>query len=153
MGLGVLLAFTVKAAAQANPRGAADMALKGKAISIEYGRPSLRGRAVDQLLGQLKPGDVWRLGADQSTTLSTAIDLAFGDVTVPRGEYSLWALREADGSWTLVFNNQHGQWGTRRDPAQDLAAVPLKQSRSAKPLEILTVKLAREGVGEVVTIQ
>jgi len=75
MGLGVLLAFTVKAAAQANPRGAADMALKGKAISIEYGRPSLRGRTVDQLLGQLKPGDVWRLGADKSTTLSTAIDL------------------------------------------------------------------------------
>jgi hypothetical protein len=139
--------------AQRNPRGTASLTLKGQAISVEYGRPALKGRTVQQMLDQLKPGGVWRLGADKSTTFSTAADLAFGNVTIPKGDYSLWARHEADKSWKLVFNKQHGQWGTQHDAAQDLAAVPLKETKAAKSEEMVTISLAKEGAGAVIAIQ
>jgi hypothetical protein len=151
--LAVLLSVVGIGYAQRNPRGTSKLELKGKEVSVEYGRPSLKGRTMEQLLGQLKPGAVWRLGADTSTTFSTGLDLAFGDVTVPKGEYSLWARKEADNSWKLVFNKQHGQWGTQHDPAQDLYAVPLKESKAGSSAEQVTLKLSKAAGGGALSIQ
>ena len=139
--------------AQGNPRGTAKISLGGKAISVEYGRPSLKGRSVADLLGQLKPGDFWRLGADKSTTFSTAADLQFGDVTIPTGQYSLWAQRGADDSWKLVFNKQHGQWGTQHDASQDLASAPLEQTKASDSAEMVTISLSEQGASAVIAIQ
>ena len=149
----VVATFAVSALAQGNPRGTAKLTLKGKTVSVEYGRPSLKGRSVDQLLSQLQAGEVWRLVADKSTTLSTGVDLAFGDTTVPAGDYSLWMQKQADNSWKLVFNKQHGQWGTKHDAAQDAASAPLKQSQAAKPAEMVTITLAKAGAGGAITIE
>jgi len=153
LGIAVFAALAGTGLAQGNPRGTSKLTLKGKVVSIEYGRPSLKGRTVQQLLDQLKPGDVWRLGADRSTTFATGLELVFGDVPIPAGEYSLWARREADNTWKLVFNKQHGQWGMQHDAAQDLAAVPLKETKAAKAEEMVTISLAEEGAGGVLTIQ
>lgn len=150
--LAVLLALGGMALAQRNPRGTAELSPSGKKISVEYGRPSLNGRTPEQLLAGLKPGQVWRLGADKSTTFSTETDLAFGDVTVPKGEYSIWARKEGDDSWKLVFNKQHGQWGTQHDAAQDLVTVPLKQEKEDKAAEQLTIELENKAGGGEITI-
>ena len=139
--------------AQRNPRGTAKIIIGGKAVSVEYGRPSLKGRAVADLLSQLKAGDFWRLGADKSTTFSTAADLLFGDVTVASGDYSLWAERGEGNSWKLVFNKQHGQWGTQHDASQDLASVPLKETKASNSAEMVTITLSKQGAGGVITIQ
>ena len=122
-------------------------------ISVEYGQPSLKGRSVDAMFGKLKPGDVWRVGADKSTTFSTPGDLLFGNVALPAGEYSLWARREAGGTWKLVFNKQHGQWGTEHDSAQDLVAVPLKENKLANPREMVTINLTKAGEGGLLVIE
>ena len=149
-----LLAITVESAlAQGNPRATTQISVGGKTVSVEYGRPSLKGRKVSELLDQLKPGDFWRLGADKSTTFSTATDLEFGDATVPSGEYSLWVEKAQGGSWKLVFNKQHGQWGTDHDAAQDLASAPLEQSKATDSAEMVTIKLTKSGAGGVIAIQ
>lgn len=150
--LTVLLSVAALSQAQGNPRGSAKLTLKGKEVSVEYGRPALKGRSVEQLLGQLGPGEVWRLGADQSTTFSTGIDLVFGEATIPKGQYSLWARKQADGGWKLVFNKQHGQWGTEHDATQDLAAAPLKEAKIPAMAETVTISLGKEGDGGVVRI-
>ncbi|MGD1155206.1 MAG: DUF2911 domain-containing protein [Terriglobia bacterium] len=149
----MMIALAASALAQRNPRGTANLTLKGKTISVEYGRPSLKGRTVDQMLSQLKAGDVWRLGADKSTTFTTVLDLAFGDVTVPAGEYSLWMQKQADNSWKLVFNKEHGKWGTQHDAAQDLVSAPLKQLQAAESVEMVTITLAEAGEGGVISIE
>ncbi len=141
------------ALAQGNPRGSAKLTLKGKTITVDYGRPSLKGRTINDLASQLKEGDVWRFGADKSTTFSTPVDLAFGDVTVPKGEYSLWVQKQGDDSWKLVFNKQHGQWGTQHDAAQDLASVPLKKVDAGKAEDLFTCSLGKEGPGGVLAAQ
>ena len=150
--MSALIASSGTACAQGNPRETAKLALKGQTVSVEYGRPSLKGRTAQGLLGQLGQGDVWRLGADKSTTFTTGVDLVVGGLTVPKGEYSLWALKEASG-WKLVFNKQHGQWGTQHDAAQDLGSTPLKESKGAKAEEMVTISLAKEGDGGSITIQ
>jgi hypothetical protein len=145
--------FAGSAAAQGNPRATAKFMLKGQTISVEYGRPALKGRTAEDMLNKLQPGSFWRLGADKSTTFSTALNLAFDHVTIPNGDYSLWVSRDADGSWKLVFNKQVGQWGTEHDAAQDIASVPLKEAKAAKPTEMVTITLTKAGAGGVITIQ
>ena len=138
--------------AQRNPRDTAKVTLQGQAVTVEYGRPSLKGRSVEQLLEKVPAGGVWRLGADKSTTFSTGSDLVFGAVAVPKGEYSLWARKEAGGTWKLVFNKQTGQWGTEHDVAQDLAAVALTTGKAAPPAEQVTIGLAQSGAGATLSI-
>ena len=141
------------ALAQRNPRGAAKLSLGGNEVGVEYGRPSLKGRTAQQLLAGLKPGGFWRLGADTSTTFSTATNLAFnGSVSVPKGKYSLWAQKQTDGGWKLVFNTQTGQWGTEHDAAKDLVATPLSQGKATQAAEMVTINLAEADGGGVLTI-
>jgi len=153
LALGLPLMMAESGLAQGNPRATAKISLAGKAVSVEYGRPSLKGRTVAQMLDQLQAGDFWRLGADKSTTFSTATDLQFGDVTVPSGEYSLWAQRGEGNSWKLVFNKQHGQWGTQHDASQDLVSVPLTETKAPHPEEMVTISLTKAGAGGVIAIQ
>jgi hypothetical protein len=149
----MIIGLAVVASAQKNPRGTSTLTIKGKAVSVEYGRPSLKGRTTDDLLGKLKPGAAWRLGADTATTFKSEIDLAFGDVTIPAGEYSIWMQRQEDNSWKLVFNKQHGQWGTQHDASQDFASATLKETKASNPVEELTLTLRKAGGGGELTIE
>jgi len=146
------LALTATACAQGNPRGTSKVTLGKKTVSVDFGRPSLNGRKVEDLLSQLGAGDVWRLGADSSTTFVTSGELSFGDVKIPAGTYSLWARKDADNSWKLVFNKQHGQWGTQHDAAKDLGAVPLTESKADSPAEQVTIDLAKADNGGSIAI-
>jgi len=154
--LGVLMVacFAAVALAQDNPRGTSTLSIKGKTVSVDYGRPALKGRTSDALLGRLKPGGVWRLGADTSTTFKTGIDLVFGDVTIPAGEYSVWMQRQEGDSWKLLFDKQHGQWGEPEpDPSQCFASVPLVGSTPAASTELVTLTLSKADGGGTLTIQ
>lgn len=129
------IALALPAFAQ-SPRGTVEATVGDATVSIEYGRPSLQGR---DMLAQATDGMVWRLGADQSTTLTTSADLDFSGVEVPAGSYSLFARKSGD-AWTLLVNSQTGQWGTEHDPARDIAQVPLT-AHGGEPREQFTVAL------------
>lgn len=150
----LLVGMSVAARAQGNARGTSSVTLKGKTVSVDYGRPALKGRTTDELLGRLKSGGVWRLGANTSTTFKTGVDLAFGDVTVPAGEYSIWMQRQADNSWKLLFDKQHGQWGEPTpDPADCFASTPLTSSTPSASVETLTITLSKASGGGKLTIE
>lgn len=137
-----------------NPRGTSSITIHGKTVSVEYGRPSLNGRTTDELLGGLKAGQLWRLGADTSTTFKSDLDLAFGDVTIPAGEYSIWMQRQDDGSWKLLFDKKHGQWGAPSpDASEAFASAPLRSTKASKSVEMVTLTLAKAGSGGTLTIQ
>ncbi len=147
LGLAAMLATAVMAFPQANPRGFSQIDLNGRYVSVFFGRPSLKSRTIDDLLGELRPGSYWRLGADESTTLTTMTALKFGNVTVSHGTYSIWAKRNSNGTWDLVFNHQYGQWGTLHDAAKDFASVPLKETRSGSTEQKMNITLTKEGDG------
>lgn len=151
-GMAVVLAMTLPLQA-ANARGKTELELNGKKVSIDYGRPVLHGRTVGKMLSQLKPGQFWRLGADSSTTFETGTALEFGKKTVPAGTYSLWAEKLSGNRWDLVFNKQHGQWGTQHDPKLDLVKAPLHESKASDSSEMVTIKLAEDESGGRFSVQ
>ncbi|HXB22780.1 MAG TPA: DUF2911 domain-containing protein [Candidatus Solibacter sp.] len=119
-----------------SPPGTAEVTLKGKKITIDYSRPSMKGRKI---VGELVPyGKVWRTGANEATTLTTDADLNIGGTNVPAGKYTLYTL-PSEGTWKLIINKQTGQWGTVYDESQDLARVDLKKSALQSPIEQFTI--------------
>jgi len=124
-----------------SPHDTADVTLKGKKITIEYGRPYLKGRKVGQELAPY--GKVWRTGADEATALNTEIDLNIGGVKVPAGKYTLYTL-PSEGTWKLIINKQTGQWGTKYDESQDLARVDMKKNALPQSVEQFTISFDKK---------
>lgn len=123
------------------PRGKAELALNGTTMTIDYGRPSMRGR---DMLAEAPKGYVWRLGGDQATTLTVTGRAFFGNMVIQKGTYTLFAERTSEDGWTLLVNSQTGQWGTEHDRAKDLIGIPLKWEKGAEPAEELTIELQPE---------
>jgi hypothetical protein len=124
-----------------SPPATADVTLKNKKITIDYSRPSLKGRKVGQELAPY--GKVWRTGANEATALNTEIDLNIGGVKVPAGKYTLYTL-PSEGTWKLIINKQTGQWGTKYDESQDLARVDMKKTALPQSVEQLTISFDKK---------
>ncbi len=112
---------------------------KASKIVIDYGVPVARGRVVAGALAD-DLGKVWRLGANEATSLVTEVDLDIGGSTVPKGSYSLFA-ETTKGAWKLIVSKKTGEWGTEYDKAMDLARIPLKERTLASPQEALVIQL------------
>ena len=69
-----------------SPRGTSKATIGGSEVSVDYGRPSLRGR---DMLGQAPVGTVWRTGADQSTTFTTGADITVSGTAIAKGRVQL----------------------------------------------------------------
>lgn len=118
--------------------------IDGATVAVEYGRPSLKGRPDSQLM---PPGEVWRTGADEATTLTTSHALMFGSARVPPGSVTLYTVPAADG-WQLVISKSTGQWGIPYPGAdQDLARLPMALSQNASPVEQLTITVEDTDAG------
>lgn len=156
---GMLVAVTVAVLAAisvaqpnkpASPPGEATLKFAdGKTVSVQYSRPSMRGRKI---FGGLVPYDqVWRTGANAATSLKTDVALTIGGASVPAGSYTLYTLPGANG-WKLIINKQTGQWGTEYSQGQDLARVNMKVTQAASPQEQFTIALDKTG-GDSATLK
>jgi hypothetical protein len=122
----------------ASPAAEASVSLKGKAITIHYNSPRMRGRKI---MGELVPyGKVWRTGANPATSVVTDTDLKVGDLNVPAGKYTLYTLPAASGTpWMLIVNKQTGQWGTVYNQDQDLGRTPMRSATLPAPQEDMSI--------------
>lgn len=129
------------------PRADTEATIKGKKISINYGRPNLKGR---DLLAQAPVGTVWRVGMNQATQITTAADLLIGGQELKAGTYSLWVRRTGADAWTLAFHPKTGIWGAPAMKEGYAAELPLKLEKAADSMELLTINLTdANGDGEV----
>jgi len=112
------------------------------ALTITYGRPSMRGRTI---FGALVPYDrVWCPGADEATTFESDRPLMLGDLRVPPGPHTIWML-PTSGAWTLVVSKEPSGFHTRYNPNADLGRVPLAKAPLAAPVEQLTFVIEDAG--------
>ncbi len=78
-------------------------------VTVEYSRPSAKGRIV---FGDLVPfGKVWRTGANANTTVSFSDDVVINGATLKKGKYALYTLPKAD-MWEVIFYSTTDNWGT-----------------------------------------
>jgi DUF2911 family protein len=127
-------------------RGSVKLTINGAHITIDYGRPMLKGR---DMLGQLKPGQVWRIGADSPTTLESDKDLDFGGTVVPKGKHILLAKLVEPGKWTLVFSSKSV---FQYEASAKIAEVPLTVEEANDSDEMVTLKLTDQGGSGVLEI-
>src|SRR6185436_1645700 len=117
-------------------RGKSEATVKGKKITIDYGRPALQGR---DMIAMAKPGMVWRLGMDEATEISTNGTLVVGSKEVKAGKYTLWAKKTGATQWILGFHPQTGVWGEPALETGYVAELPLKLDRAASSAERLSI--------------
>jgi hypothetical protein len=131
----------------------------GSWITVDYGRPILRGR--ENIFGTgadygktVNPdAPVWRAGANETTRLTTQVPLELGGKTIPPGEYNMFVdLKEK--AWTLVLSTQPRQpkydpndkvllYGAYNyDPKFDTLRAPMRLSTSTVSIEQFTIGFA-----------
>jgi hypothetical protein len=156
------------------PRGAAVTTLGTHKVVIDYGRPALKGRAIDALLKQLPPERIWRAGENEVSTFSTEADVKVGGKAVKAGKYSLYVHVPVSGKWALVLNSDLGQplgtiWNEAPENlksmpypylgnyeekirAKEVLRVDLKPGKSSAVSENFTISFAPRGNGSTMTL-
>ncbi|MCG3158288.1 MAG: hypothetical protein DKINENOH_04930 [bacterium] len=117
-------------------RGTASASFGALNVSIDYGRPQLKGR---DMLAQATDGMVWRMGMNEATEIKTDANLHFGETVVPGGSYSLWMKKVTGEQWELIFNKKTGIWGHDYPAGEDLAAIPMTMSVNPDSVERFTI--------------
>ena len=151
------------------PRGAAVTTVSGTKVSIDYGRPALKGRSLDELMKQLPADRIWRAGENQVTTLTTEGDLTIGGKKLPAGKYSVYVHAGEEGEWSLVLNKDLGVplgkiWAQAPDAMKnepwphydayqkeigttEIVRTKMKATKVAAPADVFTVSFAPKGKG------
>ena len=106
---------------RASKNGKVEGTIDGVMVTLEYGRPNVKGREV---WGGLVPyGTVWRTGADEATTITFSADVEIGGEKLAAGAYGLFTL-PGENEWIVIFNKVAQQWGAfRYDAGQDALRV------------------------------
>jgi hypothetical protein len=144
---------TAPKAPPASPPATASATIGGKAITITYSSPGVKGRegrifTKDGQLSKDPTYPVWRAGANSATALHTDGDLDIGGLAVPKGDYTLYVDISDPGNWVLVVNKQTKQWGTKYDKTMDLGRVKMTMSTPPALVENLKYTLTDNGGGK-----
>ena len=120
-----------------SPRARVEQQLGLAQVTLDYGRPGVKGRTI---FGALEPyGRVWRTGANASTKLGFDREVRFGDQLVPAGTYGLYTIPERK-SWTIILNRNAKLWGAGGyDPAQDQVRIEVPIERRKELQETLSI--------------
>jgi hypothetical protein len=116
----------------------------GSKVSIDYSRPSMKGRKI---YGELVPFDQeWRLGANEATTFVVDSNVKIGSTAIPKGSYTLFMQPSADKTWQLIISKKTGEWGIPYPGKEsDFARVDLQKSSLDSPVELFTITLNKDG--------
>lgn len=95
-------------------------------VTIEYSRPSMRGRTI---FGDLVPyGKLWRTGANSRTTITFSEDVTIDGQEVKAGSYAIFTKPSAE-SWEVYFYAETtggaipGNWDDSKVAAKTTAQV------------------------------
>lgn len=130
-------------------------------VTISYSRPAIKGRTIfaeappsmesrakgDATLdnqNERKPGEpivpynhVWRAGANDATVFQVTDDVLINGQALKAGTYSLSAIPGKE-EWTIIFNNDYGQWGAfAYDAKKDALRVTAKPKAVSDSQELL----------------
>ena len=132
-----------------SPHVRTEWTIHGAKISIEYGRPFVKGRALKEIAPD---GAEWRTGSDQATTLTTDKALKFGALNVPAGTYTLYTV-PGEKTWQLVISKKTGQWGIPYPAGQDLGRAPMTAETLKTPVEQLTIAIDPTEAGGMLRVE
>ncbi len=107
---GVALSLTAQdySVPAASPRKKIEQQFSISKVTLDYGRPAVKGRVV---FGDLVPyGKVWRAGANSSSKITFGQAVTFGGKDVAAGTYGLYIVPQAN-EWKIILNKDSQSWG------------------------------------------
>lgn len=114
-------------------------------VLVTYGRPSVHERAIfgADSTALVPYGEVWRLGANEATTITVSAPVRVAGQPLDAGTYAVFAIPGAS-EWTIIFNRTATQWGAfRYDPAQDALRVTVAPEAFPHTQEMFQVGFER----------
>ena len=124
-----------------SPHVRTEWTIDGASISIEYGRPLLKGRP-EAAPGFMEVGKPWRTGADEATLLKTDKPLKFGTLSLEPGTYTL-NTQPGDKSWQLLVGKlaKPNQWGIPYNDTLEIGRAPMTLQPAKTPLDQLLISI------------
>jgi Protein of unknown function (DUF2911) len=136
---------TVNSYAQPGQRKSPHDTVSAANVTVTYGRPSKNGR---EIFGALEKYDkVWRLGADEATTITFAKDVKIDGNDVKAGTYAMFAIPE-DQKWTIILNGVVKQWGAfsyEKNKDKDVAKIKVPVNKLDNVVEQFTIRFNAAG--------
>ncbi len=113
--------------------------IDGANISIEYGRPFVKGRTDAALM---PPGQPWRTGADEATVLTTDKALKFGTLSLEPGTYTI-NTQPGEKDWQLIVGKlgKQNQWGVPYNASLEIGRAPMQAGKTSAPVEQVTISI------------
>ena len=119
-----------------SPSASFEQAVGLSTVSMEYSRPSMKGRTI---FGELVPFDkIWRTGANASTKITFSDDVKFGGLDVPAGTYALYT-KPGKTEWTVMVYKDLKLGGAvaRYDEANELGRFTVTPQEMPMPVETM----------------
>lgn len=109
--------------------------IDGVGVTITYGSPAMKGRAI---WGELVPFDeVWRTGANEATTIEFDAPVMIEDQPLEAGKYGFFTI-PGEEDWTIIFNGVSDQWGAYQyDDTQDVLRAKVLKGTLADSSEYM----------------
>ncbi|MGB5983444.1 MAG: DUF2911 domain-containing protein [Nonlabens sp.] len=124
-------------------------------IRVLYSRPALNGRNIfrkgdNKKDGITQYGELWRLGANESTELLLMKDAMIGGESVKAGRYSM-VVTPMEDQWIVHINFENDGWGNY-SYKKDLNVISTKipVSKDNKSIEHLSIALYTPGEDNIV---
>lgn len=121
-----------------SPPAKAEGKIDGIAVTIDYHQPSAKGRKI---MGGLVPfGEVWRTGANATTSIEFSADAKVEGKAVAKGKYGLYTIPGED-EWTIIINKTI-KWGAYDYNAkEDVLRVNVKPTKTDSMVETFTISI------------
>ncbi len=134
-----------------SPHVRTEWTIDGGNLSIEYGRPSLKGRVPGKDIDPYADKE-WRTGADEATTLKTDKMLMIGSLHVEAGH--LHDLHDSHRRDLAPHPQQEDRAVGHPVPgkADDLGRAPMTLGKAPKPAEQLTFSIQDTPAGATLHI-
>ena len=135
---GFAIVGTVEAQIVASERSTLSQTIDGTVITIDYARPSRRGR--DPLFGGVMPyGEIITPGANMATTLEVSKDITINEVSVPAGKYSVWVSFDGPEQWRIGLDETWQRFHGPHPTADELEIlIPVSPNEVSMEMETLT---------------
>ncbi len=123
----------------ASPRISITQTVGLSEISLDYSRPSVKGRTIFAADGLVQYGKMWRMGANESTKIEFNEAVKIDGKSVPAGEYALYAIPNAD-LWTIIVHKNTSYWGVGDYiSTEDLLRLTVKPQKTDHFVETLDI--------------
>ncbi len=107
-------------------------------MRVTYSRPQKNDRNVFGEL--LEYGEMWRVGANETTEIMFLRNVRIGEQVVPAGRYGVFAMVN-EGEWTVHFSTDLDGWGqyTYKPAETGVAMITVPTESTESTVEALSI--------------